>query len=188
MNTLSRLFRRLMRQERAVAAVEFAFIFPLMVLVYLGAVEGGTLIITDRKVQTTAASIGDLVARSDGFITSSDLLDYVRAAENIMAPNDLTEFSQVIVALDVDSSGNATVRWSRKFSNNNNDTSTPYAAGSSYTLPSSVRDTFSGFSVIAAEASFEAYTPLLGAVFKTPIDLRRTSYFLPRYGGRIMLN
>lgn len=78
--------RRLAVVEEATAAVEFALILPIMLLVYVGSVEASIAITTDRKVQSVAGALGDLVARSDTTIPMATLLDYFQAAEGIMTP------------------------------------------------------------------------------------------------------
>jgi Flp pilus assembly protein TadG len=72
---LHTLLKRFGASERAAAAVEFALVLPIMLAVYIGSVEGSTLIVVDRKIQSVASSIGDLVARSDEEISASTLQD-----------------------------------------------------------------------------------------------------------------
>ena len=67
--TISKLLQRFVKEERAIAAVEFALILPLMLLMYLGTAEGSRLFIMDRKVAVVAGSIGDLVARMEDEIS-----------------------------------------------------------------------------------------------------------------------
>ena len=57
-----RAVARLTLAEKGAAAVEFALILPVMLVVYLGTLEASTLITMDRKVQSVAGAVGDLVA------------------------------------------------------------------------------------------------------------------------------
>jgi Flp pilus assembly protein TadG len=61
--SIGRRLRRLMGDEQGVSAIEFALLLPLMVSLYLGAVEMSQGIAADRKVTLTARSIGDLVSQ-----------------------------------------------------------------------------------------------------------------------------
>ena len=47
------------------AAVEFAFIVPIMGVMFIGAVELSQAIIVDRRVTQIASSTADLVARAE---------------------------------------------------------------------------------------------------------------------------
>ena len=49
--------------QDGVSAVEFALIAPILILIYLGAVELSLLMRVDRRVTSTTASLGDLTAR-----------------------------------------------------------------------------------------------------------------------------
>jgi Flp pilus assembly pilin Flp len=52
------------------AAIEFAFIVPLMVVMFIGTVELSQAITVDRRVNQVASSTGDLVARTNALTTS----------------------------------------------------------------------------------------------------------------------
>lgn len=185
--TIRRLLRRLGRNDRGVAVIEFALIAPVMIFTYLGSVEASSLISTDRKVQSVAGTIGDLVARSDGSVSTSQMRDYFRAATGIMLPYPSAPVKQVVTAINVDNNGKATVSWSRQYYNGNYSTSTPYSPGSTYTLPAQMVAISKGKTVIAAEASY-AYQPMFVTPFNAAINLYRSSFFMPRFGGTIAIN
>jgi Flp pilus assembly protein TadG len=170
--------------ERAAAAVEFALILPIMLLVYLGSVEGSTLIIVDRKVQSVASAVGDLVARSDGSVSTSSLQDYFRAASGIMVPYPSAGVRQVVTAVAVDASGRTSVLWSSQFQNGIYSGTTTHRVGAAFTLPAEMIAVSRGDTVIAAEASYD-FQPLLGLVFDQEVELYRSSFYLPRFGGSI---
>ena len=63
---LTRLSRRavsLRRDQRGVSAVEFAMLLPLMVTLYLGAVEISQGVAIHRKVTLTARTVADLASQ-----------------------------------------------------------------------------------------------------------------------------
>lgn len=190
MKGLEPLFRRLSafrRAQRGVAAVEFALVVPIMLAVYIGTLEASTLISMDRKVQSVASAVGDLVARADKTISQNQIRDYFRAASGVMTPYSSDPVLQVITAVRVSNDGIATVAWSRQFTNGAYATTTPHRDGTAYPLPNEMIAISKGQMVIAAEASY-AYTPLFGIVFNQPIHLYRSSFFLPRFGGTIGIN
>lgn len=176
------------RRETGVAAVEFALIVPIMLSVYLGCTEAAALLTADRKVQSVAGAIGDLVARANKTLPQSQLDDYFDAAASIMAPYDASKLVQTVTAVSVSDQGKATVTWSVRFENGVLSNVVPeYPKDAPYSLPQEMIDIATGQTVIAAETRY-SYRPLLGVVFKNELDLRRSALFMPRFGGTITLN
>ncbi|MET0435977.1 MAG: TadE/TadG family type IV pilus assembly protein [Devosia sp.] len=183
-----RTLRALLRRETGVAAVEFALVVPLMLSVYLGCTEAAALLTADRKVQSVAGAIGDLVARSNKTIAQSQLRDYFLASTSIMAPYSTSGLVQTVTAVSVDDDGEATVLWSVRYENGSLSTTVAeHPKNSAYDLPAEMRAIATGQTVIAAEAEY-GYLPLLGIVFKEALDLNRSALFMPRFGGTITLN
>jgi len=183
-----RTLRALLRRETGVAAVEFALVVPLMLSVYLGCTEAAALLTADRKVQSVAGAIGDLVARSNKTIAQSQLRDYFLASTSIMAPYSTSGLVQTVTAVSVDDDGEATVLWSVRYENGSLSTTVAeHPKNSAYDLPAEMRAIATGQTVIAAEAEY-GYLPLLGIVFKEALDLNRSALFMPRFGGNITLN
>jgi Flp pilus assembly protein TadG len=184
---LARL-RRLALVEDGVAAVEFALILPIMLLVYIGSVEASLAITMDRKVQLVAGALGDLVARSDTTIPAGTLEDFFQAAGGIMTPYPADELKQVVTQVLVSADGaTASVVWSRQYVEGVMSVGTDHAQGASFTLPAAMRAIAQGSYVIVAESSY-AHTPLSGFVFNQPINLYRENFLLPRFGGSITVN
>ena len=61
---LGELRRRFARAESGMAAVEFSLILPIMVVLWIGGVEVTQGLSIDRRVNSLAAGVGDLVART----------------------------------------------------------------------------------------------------------------------------
>lgn len=184
---LHRLFRRLATDTSAVAVVEFALIVPVMLLLYLGTIEAGDLISMDRRVQTVAGTVGDLVAREDGAIYAATLEDYFRAAENIIAPYSTDSLVQTVSFVSVGADGATTVKWSRKFSSQTESHTVGHAADAPYDLPAEITSLATNGYVVVSETSY-SHKPLLGLVFKTAIPLYRENFYLPRFGKKICYN
>lgn len=185
---LPNMLRAFLRRESGVAAVEFALVVPLMLSVYLGCTEAATLLTADRKVQSVAGAIGDLVARSNKTITRAQLEDYFLAATSIMDPYDASTLVQTVTAVSVDDEGEATVLWSARYENGAlSNTVAEHTKGDPYDLPAEMTAIASDQTVIAAEVEY-GYRPLLGIVFKEALDLNRSALFMPRFGGTITFN
>lgn len=180
-------FRSFARAERGVAAVEFAMILPVMLAIYVGCTEAGGLLITDRKVQSVAGAVGDLVARSNKNLPRADLEDYFLAATSIMSPYTVNGLKQTVTAISVSQAGEATVTWSLEFTDGEMGPSTRHAPSDDFDLPDEMIEIARGQTVIAAEADY-AYRPVVGLFFDPRIDLHRSNFFLPRFGGSIAVN
>jgi Flp pilus assembly protein TadG len=180
--------RAFSRRETGVAAVEFALVVPLMLSVYLGCTEASALLTADRKVQSVAGAIGDLVARTNRTITEGQLEDFFLASTSMMAPYGTADLVQTITAVSVAANGQATVLWSVRYENGDlSKTVADHPKDSAYELPDEMKEIATGQTVIAAEAEYP-YRPLLGLVFKNALELNRSALFMPRFGGTISLN
>ena len=161
--------RRFRDDARAIAAVEFALILPLLIGLYLGAIEGATLYSADHKVATVASTIADLVAR----------------AETIMQPYATTGLVQRVSLLTINSTGVAKVKWSRSYP-----TGTALAADSDYPLAATTQINIlargaSGW-LVASEVDYP-HEPIVGFVIPGTVNLHHVQYYLPRFNGEIKL-
>lgn len=185
-NSIVLLFKRFRREERAVAAVEFALIVPFLITLYLGSLEAAALFTVDKRINSISSTIGDLVAQwdpDDGVITtttSGTMADYMNAATGILAPYSTTGLKIVVTMVQVKNNGTTKIIWSKA-----NSAGTAKTVGNTYTDLASTTQMNSvsrGGCVIAAEVSY-SYKPVLGAVFTTALNLKHTNYFLPRFGS-----
>jgi Flp pilus assembly protein TadG len=94
--------------SRGIAAVEFAFIVPIMLVMFIGAVELSQAITVDRRVTQVASSTADLVARKETSINNGEITDILRIGGFILAPFDQSPL-QVVVRNVTSSSKDATV-------------------------------------------------------------------------------
>lgn len=100
----------LARDERGGAAIEFAIIAPVMLLIFFGTAELSQGIQADRKVTLAAGAISDIVARTDT-INTDGLRNIFTAATYILRPFPPTNFKATITAIDIDSKGVSSVSW-----------------------------------------------------------------------------
>lgn len=175
------LLSRFWSSRDGVAAVEFAMIMPIMLVIYLGSMEGSALITMDRRVQTISNSVGDLVARGKDKVSTSEIDDYFAVSKIILAPHSTSELVQRVVSVQVDKDGKGVVRWSR-----DSGKKVPYAKGTPFKLPAEITDIAKEGFVIVAEASLP-YTPLTGIVFGQKYTLYRENFYMPRFGNEIVL-
>jgi Flp pilus assembly protein TadG len=76
---------RFAREARGVAAVEFAFVAPIMLLLFVGTIELSAGVSTNRKLSRLSSTIGDLVTQSQS-LTQNDLNNIMDVSEKVMYP------------------------------------------------------------------------------------------------------
>jgi Flp pilus assembly protein TadG len=111
-----RLAHKLLADRRGVAAIEFAMVVPIMLVLFLGTVEFSIGVATNRKVQLMAQALSDLTSRSSS-VSNADLTNFFAAGNGIMTPYVPPTYSattRTITELWIDpSTGNARVQWSQ---------------------------------------------------------------------------
>lgn len=188
--SLARKLAQFRNDHRGVAAVEFALVVPVMLTLYMGAMEASMMITMDRKVQSVAGAVGDLVARADGTLTTAQLRDYFQASAGIMTPYTNTGVKQTITLVEVQSNGKNTILWSREFLNGVLTVGTTRKVNTAYPLSkqmTAIAQNNENRWVIAAEAA-TSYKPLYGLVFDKAIPLYRENFYTPRNGKAIVMN
>lgn len=174
-----RMLGRLRRDKKGVSAVEFALIAPVLVCFYFGCIEISTMLITDRKVTSTAASVGDLVARLPS-IDTTEMNNVFNSTVINMAPNDFTDTRIRVTSIQYASDGvTPVVGWSRSTSN-----WTAHANGNIMTVPTGIIPT--GGSVVLTEVEFDyssitgLYDPNTGFLFDVSRTMTDSYYARPR--------
>jgi Flp pilus assembly protein TadG len=167
---LGRRFRGLGKDERGVSAVEFAMLLPLMMSLYLGAVEVSQGIGADRKVTLTARTVADLVSQVSS-IDNSGMTNSLNAGTKVMAPFPSANLKVVVSSIKIDAQGNATVEWSDTFNG------AARAKGSTVTLPEALKVPSSY--LIWSEVEY-IYTPVIGYVVTGSLTLKDKIYMRPR--------
>jgi Flp pilus assembly protein TadG len=176
MKTMSRMLfrvrhvgRDLLADCRGIAAVEFAMIVPIMLVVFFGTVEFSSGVAVDRKVTLMSRTLSDLTSQSIS-VADTDLSNFFAAGTAIMTPYSPTPISSTITELWVNSSLQARVQWSKG--------SAPLAVSSVVTIPSqlAVANTY----LIYSQVSY-LYVPTIGYVMaKGGVNLSDVAFTRPR--------
>ncbi|MBP8246079.1 MAG: pilus assembly protein [Phenylobacterium sp.] len=104
--------KHLIKDRRGAAAVEFAFIAPVMILMYYGLAELTQAMMADRRASHVASAIGDLVAQ-DTAINTTEINDIFNVGEAIIAPFPTSGLSMRVTSIRKDSTGAIQVMWSK---------------------------------------------------------------------------
>ncbi len=156
--------------EKGISAVEFALIAPVMVLLYFGCIELSLLMRADRRITTTAASLGDLAARLS-VITDDDMREMFQAADVLMQPHGAGNAKMRITCVADTGDGQARVQWS------DGHNLTAHAPNTILSVPAGIIPPLG--SVIVSEVEFD-YTSSLGFVIDTTQTMGDTFYLRPR--------
>lgn len=171
---LRRLARKLARGQRGVAAIEFAFVLPVMLTAYFGIVEIGQGVMVDRKVTQLTRTLGDLASQST-VLSTDGITDIFKAAETVMMPYTDSAPRMTISSVIIDAGGTARVCWSEQSN------STALARGSTVTLPAALK--VPGTSLIMAKASYD-FVPAIGYLMTGTVTLGNDAiYMRPRTGS-----
>ncbi|MHC2620011.1 Flp pilus assembly protein TadG [Bradyrhizobium huanghuaihaiense] len=181
---LSSRARRLLVDDRAVAATEFAIVAPFMLVLYVGGVELGNGLAMNVKVSATAHSVADMVTQNTSLSTSR-MQAILGSAQAIMAPYAVKDSSGAslititVSQVSTDGSGNATVQWSES-----TNTSAARKKGdpmtlSSFTAPDPNNPSNKNISLILSEVSYN-YTTNLGYTIAGTVKLSDSYYLFPR--------
>src|SRR5216683_8399180 len=102
--SLSHYLVRLGRDQRGVAAVEFAMLLPLMITLYLGSVEVSQGIGIDRKVTLTTRTVADLASQVSS-INNADMTNMLNASSAVIMPYDATKLKVTVSEITIDNNG-----------------------------------------------------------------------------------
>jgi Flp pilus assembly protein TadG len=164
----------------ATAAVEFAFVLPVMLVAYLGTVEVGGGVTADRKLSNLSLTLANLTARADKAVADTDMNDIFNAAASILVPYDSTKAGMVVTSIVFDNASppNGYVVWSST-SGPGVTAMTPSCVTKVATtlVPNSIRT--AGGSIILAQAKFP-YKPVIGYVMTGSITLSESNFMVPR--------
>lgn len=100
------------RDRRGAAAVEFALIAPIMLLMYFGMAEITQGLLANRRASHVTAALGDLVAQYPS-LTAAQVTDIFTISTALMAPMPASGLSMRVTSIAIDNDSKATVRWSQ---------------------------------------------------------------------------
>ena len=114
----TRLLRRAVADRKGVAAIEFAFIAPLLLTMYFVTMEIAPAIDANKKVGRSASMIADLVTQQQT-ISKSEVEAIMSIGEATLNPYNRSQLKVVITAITVtdEETPKVLVAWSRKMVN-----------------------------------------------------------------------
>jgi len=173
---LSRLARLVKRDERGVAAVEFALLAPVLVMLFIGIVEICHAVTIDRRVSQAAHSTADLVTQKQDLCTA-DAADIMNIVGQLLAPYNATPLNIAIIGVRVNGTDTTqgTVTWSYSY----NGASAP-STGGTYALPANLIGP--GRTGVVSVASYPYTAPIFRHYLPAAFTLQERSILTPRRG------
>jgi Flp pilus assembly protein TadG len=171
----SKLFRPITRtrvflksfahRAEGIAAVEFALIVPIMVVLFIGAVEMSQAITVNRRVTQVGSTAGDLVARASENISATDIADIMNVGSYLLSPYNPVPLKVDIsvIASTASSATDTKQQWICTYNGSNPGTVACTCPKTAYALPATGMVTTSDY-VVVADVTY-AYKPPLFDVF-----------------------
>lgn len=152
------LLRRMRRNEDGVAALEFAWLAPVMIMLYVGAVELHFALSASRRVTDLASAAADLVAQTSDITSGMDKI--FDAAALYLEPFGTDTLKITVTSICHDYNDNGRVDWSANYEKGGVHT---YSHGQSIDLPSDEGGTplltTRGSSLVLAEVEYTYIRP-----------------------------
>lgn len=173
--------RHFLGEDRAIAAVEFALILPLMLFLFVGVAQVGQAIEISRKVTVTTRIVTDLVTQYST-VSCSTLNTVLAASAQVIAPYSSSNLTITVSEIDT-VSNKATMPWTASLKGNGTMTcSTP---NSNFTLPSQLLQSSSTASYYIYGQVTYSFTPVLGYKIIGTIPISGQIYMSPRLTNSI---
>jgi len=176
---------RFRRDRRGVSAVEFAFVAPVMIGLYLGCAEISDGVAADRKVSLTAGALANLAAScsnsnanggscANNNISTTEMSNILDASSAIIAPYSAAKLTMTVSCIKIDANAVAKVQWSVTRNG------TARATGSVYSFNNNnsalaVKSSY----LILSEVTY-AYTPTVGYTITGTLTLSDQMFMSPR--------
>jgi len=192
---------RLFRDSSGMAAIEFSFILPIMLVLFFGTIEFSSGVAVDRKVTLISRTLSDLTSQAPAtdqaqtYATVNDtyMQNVFTASMKIVDPYLATPLTSTISEIYVDSTAVAKITWSKAATVSSGATQATLVASSrnpgdnvTSLVPASllVKKTY----VILSEVSY-LYVPVgIGYVMKNSLSLSDVAYTRPRQATCVVYN
>ncbi|MFC4273197.1 hypothetical protein GQF03_08405 [Sneathiella chungangensis] len=196
--TGNRMLRRVggfIRNHRGVAMAEFALMLPVLMLLTAGSFEVARYALMTQKLDRIAATLSDLIARSNvENITETEISNIIDSALYMAQPFDIAGENMIILTSVQGRAGEAPEILSQRISGSIPSTSSVIGStiGGDATLPAAFPDAGSGETLadgetlIIAEVYYNFSPYLVGDIgFFGDMKIRANAFFRPRFTDTI---
>ncbi|MBZ9732113.1 MULTISPECIES: TadE/TadG family type IV pilus assembly protein [unclassified Mesorhizobium] len=140
---ISAKVKQFCRDRRGIAAIEFAFIVPVLLIMYFITMEASQAIETGKKVSRIGSMVADLVTQQQA-VVKANLDAMMKIGISTLRPYNRSDPTIIITGIQISDEASPTVKvaWSRKLVGNTY--SVDASPGDTTTVPSTlkIRNTF----------------------------------------------
>jgi Flp pilus assembly protein TadG len=168
-------WRELLAHDGGVAAIEFALVVPLVIIIYAGGFEIVQAATVNRKLTDTTVQLANVTTQYTS-VATADLNNISAASSQIMAPYPTTSLTTVITEVQTDATSHGKVAWSQGYG------APCLAAGSPVTLPAGFASPSSYYILVQTTYS---YKTTIGGAFVPTIPMTDQIFMVPRQSTQI---
>ena len=180
LNAIIRFHWRFRKDDRGVAAVEFALIAPILILAYLGMAELTLGLMAARRTEHLASTVGDLASQSDN-LTALNISDLFTIGSSMLPPFPTgTSLKMRLSEVMMNSSNKAIVQWN----STSNWTGTADVNGSTVIPQITTTQLSQGQYLIMTEVEYDYVSPI-GNFRPGTTKMTYTFYHHPRNGNQV---
>jgi len=177
---LSSLQSRFIRDQDGIAAIEFAFIAPIMLFMYFGMAEVATAISVDRKISHSANVAGDLATQSEK-VSAAEMTEIMTATMMVMGiPSDKQDNVTIEIASYARAADDSIIKKGIATLKGSNGIDFPTFAAAD--LDSRILSSSSG--VVIARVNY-LYEPLKLRYMPSDFDISETFMLKPRKSANV---
>lgn len=169
--------RGFLSSTRGVAAIEFAYMFPVLLIMLLVSIDMGRALAISMKVRYAAYAVDAMANQYILSINDSTMQSILGASAQVLAPYPAGPVTVKLTQLRLDAQGNNTVSWSDGL-NVAGYTPGNSVANLSPAPPSNACQTYPCY-MLLGEVTY-SYTPMFGNFVTGPISLSDKLYITPR--------
>jgi Flp pilus assembly protein TadG len=161
------------RERSGMAAVEFALLLPIAIILFLGAFETTNVVMCYMKLISAADTASDLVSQQTS-VSTANINDYALASQLVMSPFPAGSLGLVFSSVTWNSSGTASVAWQQDVGATAVTSASIISLATSPAILGNANE-----SVIVVEAKY-AYTSPFHYVLPLNFNLSQNSFSKPR--------
>ncbi|GKX33138.1 MAG: hypothetical protein MnENMB40S_07560 [Rhizobiaceae bacterium MnEN-MB40S] len=173
--------RQLLTDRSGVGSIEFAFLVPVLMGIYIASLEISVGMTVDAKVARAGNITLDLVTQGTK-TTKAELMGMTDVAASILSPFSAENITLVYTGISVDKSKKAKIDWSWTSATN----SRAFTDGAEIDIPAGLKIPNSYYVRVEISNPYDYLTslPFLGTD-KTSVTMRDTYYMRPRRGSQL---
>ncbi len=180
-NVITNKTQKIASDNCGVAAIEFALVLPLLLLLFLGGFEVSRFLLIHQKADRVAYTITDVVTQSTS-ITRNQLEQILHAATQIMQPFEFADSGIVIISSIYQDNNSPTpiIRWQYSGGGKLSRNSKIGRNNGSASLPNNL--TLNNNENVIISEVFFTYTPIFPLEILPAVEIYKAITFKPRLG------